>query len=264
MTASAPIRTILVDDEPLARASLESLLDRDSSFERVGSYGDARAAFAVVQHDPPDLLFLDIKMPRLSGFEFLAALRDAIPRARRPYAILVTAFDRFALQAFEYEALDYLVKPVDSDRFAATLTRAKERIETRRLVSTERAQSAAPDRIAFEAGGRAIWLDPATIDWIEASDHYLLIHTHTRSHFVRYTLAAAERILAPYRFLRVHRGALVNPLAIESRESTGDGRATLTLREGVTLHVSRRRWPALREHLEKGPPTRDNPALPPR
>lgn len=263
MTPSAPIRTILVDDEPLARASLETLLARDAAFERVGSFGDARAALAVVQHDPPDLLFLDIKMPRLSGFDFLEALRDTMPRERRPYAILVTAFDRFALQAFEYEALDYLVKPVDADRFAATLARAKERIETRRLAANDRGRSSAPERVSFEAGGRAIWLDPATIDWIEASDHYLLIHTHTRSHFVRYTLAAAERILAPHGFLRVHRGALVNPLAIESRESAGDGRATLTLREGVTLHVSRRRWPALRELLEKGPPTRDNPALPP-
>lgn len=259
------IRCAIVDDEELARCNLEAMLEPAADIEIVGSYGRARDALDRLIADPPDVVFLDIKMPEISGMAILEELSRALGDDRRPYVVLVTAFDRFALQAFQYDALDYLVKPVASERFAASLDRARERIRQRRALAqpgtsgsarTDSAARAQADHSSGQPGGRQPaerWLTykvsggiirvcPADLVWVEAVDHYVVLHADQRSHLVRATMAAFERELEPYGFVRVHRGALVHPHHVVSSETLRDGGRQLTLRDGSRVRVSRRRW----------------------
>lgn len=245
------IRCFVVDDEPLARANIEALLQHEDEFEVVGSIGDAAHALDRVVTETPNLLFLDIRMPELDGLSFLREMSELVPVAKRPYAILVTAFDRYALQAFDYEAIDYLVKPVDTDRFGIAIRRARHRIELCRLGSVNRStvQAGGESRICFKVSRGEIYLMSNQICWIETCDHYLIIHTPSREHLVRMNMSDAERMLADQGFLRVHRGALVNPRHISSHESQVDGGRLITLSDGSQVPVSRRRWPSVREQL---------------
>lgn len=243
MTAA---RCIVVDDEPLARLRLETLLAEDPAFEVVASIGDPHAALARIVAEPPEVVFLDVRMPSLDGIRLLAALRESVAPERRPYVVLVTAFDRYALEAFELEALDYLVKPFADARFRSTLERARERLRQR-----ERSAAAPADAgplVALGEGARSVRIAPAAITWVESSGHYLLVHTRARSHLVRGSIAEAEEQLGPHGFLRVHRGALVQPARVESVEREGSDRE-LRLMDGSRVAVSRRRWAAVRDAL---------------
>ena len=271
------IRCRIVDDEPLARRNLEVLLAGETDVEVVGSHERAREALEAITTDPADLLFLDIRMPELDGLAFLAALAARVPSERRPYVVLATAFDRYALQAFEYDALDYLVKPFASERFRESLDRARGRIRLRRLAATaespadsaagssaERAADSRGDghlaarsegtaRLTFKVSGGVIRIDPSEISWIEAVDHYFVIHTAARSHLVRGTLAGVERRLAGRGFVRVHRSAIVHPDHVVECETLPDGARSLSLRDGSRVRVSRRRFAGLAERLLAGP-----------
>ena len=246
------IRCFVVDDEPLARAGVEAELARHAGFEVVASLGHPMHALEELVARPPDLLFLDVKMPGLDGFAFLERMREELDQAARPYVVLVTAFDRYALAAFDYEALDYLVKPFDSERFADTLRRAQERIRTRRAETDPpepRGEATASHRLRLSVSGGELFLAPDDIRWIEAADHYLLIHGSARTHLVRARISDLEEALAPHGFLRVHRGALVHPAHVERTETQPDGGRRLHLSDGSLIRVSRRRWPGIRDRF---------------
>ncbi len=242
------VRCAIVDDEPLARRNLEALLGSRDGFESLWSLGDSERALRLLLSDPVDLVFLDVRMPELNGIQLLAELTKRLDVARRPYVILVTAFDRYALQAFEYDALDYLVKPFDTARFEQSLARAEERLAWRRAGPPSAAGASRPP-LAFKTSGGELFLRPEEVCWVEACDHYLMIHARGRTHLVRQTMQAMEDLLADHGFLRVHRGALVQMTAIAQRRALSDGGQELTLSEGSRVRVSRRRWPAVREAL---------------
>ena len=247
------IRVFVIDDEPVARQNVEALLGKCSDVEVRLSSGDPVAALRRIREEPPDLVFLDVRMPRLDGMAFLVRMREELPEERRPYVVLVTAFDRYALEAFEYEALDYLVKPFDTPRFETALCRARDRIRQRRAVAEARPEvtaAASSERLRFKVSGGEVLLDPCEICWVEAVDHYVLLHAAMRSYLVRLTMSEAERRLSPHGSVRVHRGAIVNIACIRSHERLADGSRELVLSEGSRVRVSRRRWREIRERIE--------------
>lgn len=249
-----PIRCLIVDDEALARERLCRLLEPETSFVIQAVLGEGRQALEQCLIEPPELVFLDVKMPAFDGMQFLAAINEGLESERRPYVILVTAFDRYALQAFEYQALDYLVKPFDDERFAASLSRARERVRGRRASRIIEEHESPSDRhqLHLRVGNKDRWIDAREIIWVEAADHYLYVHLAERSHLVRMTMSAMERELASLKFLRAHRGALVNPRFIVEVGPRAAGGRNLTLREGSSIPVSRRRWTDVRDRLQLG------------
>ncbi len=245
------IRCFVVDDEPLARRHIANQLERESDFQLVQSVPEASRALFLARTDPPDLIFLDVRMPGMGGMEFLAALRAEFPVEHRPYVILVTAFDRYALQAFEYEALDYLVKPFSHSRFQASLARARSRIESRRkpVGATPLVEDSSHKPLRLRVGSKEQFIGPGNIVWVEAADHYLYVHVNQRSHMVRMTMAAMQQELSELEFLRVHRGALVNPAFVTEVHPKSDGGRWIVLMDGSRIPVSRRRWPEIKERL---------------
>ena len=199
------IRTLIVDDEALAREGIRLLVARDPQVEVVGECANGREALAAVPALVPDLLFLDVQMPEMDGFETIARLDRQLGAERLPAIIFVTAYDQFALQAFEAQALDYLLKPFSDERFFKALARARSQIEQKRSKEQNRALQAllqtyrkaqpekpdAPhlDRLMVKSGGRISFLAADEIDWIEAADYYFLLHVGGRSHLMRETMA---------------------------------------------------------------------------
>jgi two-component system, LytTR family, response regulator len=248
MSEQARIRTLIVDDEPLARDGIRMLLAADPEVEVVGECGDGREAAAAICRLRPDLVFLDVQMPEQSGFDVLAS----VPPGELPAVIFVTAFDRYALRAFEVHALDYLLKPFDDERFADALGRAKRHLRlahvsslSERLLSllenvrpsTERE----PDfitRLSIRDAGRVVFLDVAEVEWIEAADYYVQLHVGSRSYLHRESMQRLEEKLDPDHFLRIHRSAIVNRRCV--RELRHKGRELLcVLASGVALKVAR-------------------------
>lgn len=237
------IRALIVDDEPLAREKIRTLLADDSEIEVVGECGDGRsAAIAIMKHDP-DLIFLDVQMPELDGF---AAL-DAVQGVRLPIVIFVTAYDEYALKAFDVHALDYLLKPFDRARFTAALARAKKRVRRDRRpgdrdsalellseLGRER-MGTRLDRLVVKARGRVFFVQVDEIDWFEAAGNYVELHVGSESHLIRSTMKALEERLDPSRFLRVHRSAIVNISRIQHIEPWSSGEFLITLRSGATV-----------------------------
>jgi len=256
MTTPHPIRTLIVDDEPMARASLRVLLGGDPDIELIAecsSGADAVAAIAV--HDP-DLVFLDIQMPRMSGFEVLAAVGDH----RRFGVVFVTAYDAYAIAAFDVQALDYVLKPFDDRRFHRAVERAKGRIRHARLdhlaselvhvvagASAERGDPA--DRIAIRDGARTVFVALAEIDWIEAADYYVQLHVGARSYLHREPMRDLEARLDPRRFMRIHRSAIVALDRIAEMRPSAHGDHCVRLRDGTELRLSRTRRARLRALL---------------
>jgi two-component system LytT family response regulator len=236
------IRALLVDDEALARRGIHQLLAAHPEVTVVGECRDGREALAALATLAPDLLFLDIQMPELDGF---GVMREAIASRgvdRLPVTVFLTAFEEFALDAFDVEAVDYLVKPVSEQRFEATMQRVRRRLATAR---------SAPDAarhvvIATARGQRVIPLDD--IEWIGADDYYVAVYTERRRHLLRETMASLESRLDPARFVRVHRGAIVSIAHIREVRSA-DGDTVVILRDGTRLPVSRRRRAALASAL---------------
>ena len=244
------IRTVIADDEPLARRGIRQLLASQRDVDVIGEARNGREALHLLRTLRPDLLFLDVQMPELDGFDVLAGLGTS----PMPAVIFVTAYDDFAVRAFEAHALDYLVKPLEEARFAQAVQRTRDRmyslaaIELSRRLATmlserERehlTRTTTSTRIVVPTSSGDLVLDADEIDWIEADDYYAAIHARGRRHLMRQSLSLLERRLDATRFVRAHRGAIVNIDRVrELRGESGD--TVLVLRDGTRIPVSRRR-----------------------
>jgi two-component system, LytTR family, response regulator len=238
------LRALIVDDEPVARAHLRTLLSTDPDFEVVGECGNGRDAVAAVRDRAPDLVFLDIQMPELDGF---AVVRE-VGVERMPMVVFVTAHDDYALDAFEVHAFDYLLKPLDRSRFQHTLQRVKTQLrrgpaadageQLRALLDYLGAQQRL-DRLAIKENGRVLLLDVDDIDWIEAVDDYVRIHMAKHVHVVRDTLTRLETRLASAKFLRIHRSTIVNARRIKEIQPWFQGDYVVILTDGTRLTSGR-------------------------
>lgn len=242
--SSHRIRTLIVDDEPLARALLRSFLAEDAEIEVVGECGDGCTALEMIESAAPDLVFLDIQMPDLDGFGVLQALEpSAIPNIA-----FVTAYDQFALKAFEVNAIDYLLKPFDRERFELTLQRVKRRITLQeraevseallRMLAEHSARPRPVRRILVRSGGKAFFIRPDEISWIEAQGNYVALHARAQSFLLRQTILALEKQLDPAKFQRIERSSIVNLDAIRELHPAGRGEYEIVLKDGVTLKLS--------------------------
>jgi two-component system LytT family response regulator len=236
------IRALVVDDEPLARSSVRVLLARDPGVEVVGECGSGEEAVAAIRALRPALAFLDVQMPGLDGFDVLEQLGAAAP----PAIVFVTAFDQYALRAFEAGALDYLLKPFDDARFAQALARAKERLALAAMAPH------GPGRIAVKSGRQVLFLAPGDIDWIESADYCVALHAGARTHVLRRSMAAIEAEFEDAGFCRVHRTAIVNLARIAAIDTGADGEAEVVLHGGLRLPLSRRCRSRLATRLARG------------
>ena len=223
------IRTVVVDDEPLARSSLRVLLGRDPEIELVSECGSGKEALREIRARKPELVFLDVQMPECDGFDVLEQLGKDLP----PALVFVTAYDQYALRAFEAGALDYLLKPFDNARFARAMERAKERI----------ALKDAPrkiERLAIKNAGEMLFLKISEIDWIEAADYYVCLHAGARTHLLRRSMNEVEEELGTGAFCRIHRSAIVNLERVRRLEVSEEGGTDVVLGNGTRLRLSRR------------------------
>jgi two-component system LytT family response regulator len=249
------IRTLIVDDEPLGRERIRSLLRQDPDIEVVGECGDGRQAIAAIDDLQPDLLFLDVQMPEIDGFAVLEAIRPE----RMPSVVFVTAYDRYAVKAFEVHALDYLLKSFDRDRFQAAVGRAKDRVRRARdgqvtdrlagLLESLQERQKFLARILVRSSARIIFLPVDELDWAEAADNYVRLHAGKDAHLVRETLQAFARRLDPATFLRIHRSTLVNVNRIRELRPLFHGDYAVRLKDGTELTLSRRFRASLSEPL---------------
>jgi two-component system, LytTR family, response regulator len=238
--STAKVRTVIVDDEPLARSNLLVLLGSDPEIEVVAQCGSGVEAVEAIRRLQPDLLFLDVQMPECDGFDVLEMLGKDLPRA----TIFVTAYDQYALRAFEAGALDYLLKPFDNARFELALNRAKQRIRT-----VENRQPLHPrrlDRIVVKSAGEVCFLKTSDIEWIEAADYYACLHVGAKTHLLRRSMAELEQDLDPNMFCRVHRSSIVNLERVQGLKLAEDGEYEIMLENGTRVRLSRR----YRKHLE--------------
>ncbi len=239
-----PIRVLLSDDETLARERLRSLLDEEEDLEIVAECGDGKSAIATIERERPDLVFLDIQMPEVDGFGVVHELRDAMP-----LTIFVTAYDRYAMKAFEVHALDYLLKPVGKERLTAAVDRARGQLQRppdgtfqRRvleLLGDMEARQQAPERIIIKSDGEIVCLRPNEIDWAESAGNYVCLHVAGTTHILRETITALESRLGPRQFMRVHRSTLVNVDRIKTLKPSLYGDYSILLRDGTKLTLSR-------------------------
>lgn len=244
------IRTALVDDEPLALENLELLLASETDIDVVATYRGGKAALAGLPLDPPDLLFLDVQMPEINGFDVLAALDPS----SLPTVIFVTAYDRYALQAFDAHALDYVLKPVDEDRFRLALDRARNCIQQSQnkdlgtqvqalLHHLQPQPEPSPTylrRLALKHQGRIVFVNLDEVDWIEAAGNYVALHVGARTHLHRSTLSAFEAQLDPHQFQRIHRSSIVNLRQIYEMHPLHHGEYELHLYNGAHLRLARK------------------------
>jgi len=224
------IRTLIVDDEVLARRSLSSLLELEPDFEVFGECDEGQAALRAIETLQPDLVFLDIQMPRLDGFEVLGGMR-----ARRvPLIIFVTAYDQFAVRAFEAQALDYLLKPFRRERFHASLERARRALAAR---NDNMSLPAAPQSMIVKCRDRLAFVHFDSLEYVRAAANYVHLHLGESVYEVRERMAVMEERLPHGRFLRIHRSYIVNIAAITELFPAGDGEYMVALRAGRQLPV---------------------------
>jgi len=240
MTIERPIRVLIVDDEPLARNKLQLLLGRDPEIEIAGEAENAQRAVELIAMLRPDVLFLDVQMPDGDGFEVLSQ----IPPEMMPAVIFTTAFDMYAIRAFEAQALDYLLKPFDEERFAKVLMRAKSHlartIAARTESGTETPSAAATaERFVIKTGGRIIFLNSTDIDWFQAEANYVRLHTGAASYSIRGTIGATESKLDRQSFVRIHRSVIVNVERIREIRPCNSGEFIVTLTNGKEVPASR-------------------------
>jgi len=284
MSGARTVRVLIADDEPLARARLEDLLRHEPNVEIVGTAVDGDEAVDQIAALRPDLVFLDVQMPGKTGVEVVRAVGPE----RMPATVFVTAYDQFALQAFDLAAVDYLLKPYDDERFGQAFTRARRLVElsevgklTERLLtllqggaapasvalpSSDAAQTAAPapaaeparerpapvERIAVEMKGQVRVVPVTEIEYITASGPYAEIHTHERGYVIRERMQALEERLDPARFLRIHRSVIVRLDLIDALLRAGGGDYAVRLKNGVKLKVSRTRVEELEKRMGVG------------
>jgi two-component system LytT family response regulator len=250
---------MLVDDEPLARAMLREMLRDDPQAIIVGESGNGREALAAIRAHSPDLLFLDVQMPDLDGFKLL----EALGQEDTCYVIFVTAYDQYAVRAFEVHALDYLLKPFDQERFQASWQRAREQIMRDRnggtnqrilaLLEDLKAGSKYLERLLIKASGRIYFLETNEIDWIEAEGNYVSVHSGKKSHLLRETITSLEQQLDPKRFVRIHRSSIVRIDRIRELKPWFHGEYRIILQDGVQLTLSRNYRDKLQAALGKLP-----------
>ncbi len=240
------LRTLIVDDEPLARERVRMMLAAHPDVTIVGECGDGRQAIEAIRDLRPDVVFLDVQMPGLDGFEVLRAL-DEEPL---PYVIFVTAYDRYAIQAFDVHALDYVLKPFSPDRFAQALERARgargrtgERLtdhaRLRELVASITAEQREKQRIVVKSSGRVFFVKVDDIDWIEAEGNYVRLHVGSQSHLLRETMKGMEAVLDQSQFIRIHRSTIVNADRIRELQPLFHGEYAVLLQDGTRLVASR-------------------------
>ena len=239
------IRALIVDDEPLARERVRSMLYDEADIEIAGECGDGPAAVVAIRKLSPDLLFLDVQMPGMDGFEVLRA----VGKDRMPVVIFVTAYDQHAVKAFEAHALDYLLKPFKPARFKETVQRAREHLANRQagVVSKNLAAllgQAKPERdfisrIAVKTGERTVFVKTSQIDYVESAGNYVVLHVGRENHVVRETLTALEGQLDPKKFVRISRSMLVNADQIKELQPLFKGEHAVVLHSGKQLTMTR-------------------------
>jgi two-component system LytT family response regulator len=246
------IRTLIVDDERHARQKIRALLSTEADVEIVRECANGDEAIKAIRESRPDLIFLDVQMPGRNGFDVIA---EAGEEAR--HVIFVTAFDQYAVRAFEVQALDYLLKPFDRERFARAMQRARAQLQDgdglqekllalAKVVGEQQTRSAVLDRLMIRAGGRITFLRVGEVDWIEAADNYVRVHAGRESHLIRETMTHLESQLDKRRFVRVHRSAIVNVDAIVEIRALFHGDYAIRLRTGAEIPLGR----SYRERLE--------------
>jgi two-component system, LytTR family, response regulator len=241
------IRTVIADDEPLARRGIRAHLNLEKDIEIVSECRNGREAVGAIEKHSPDLVFLDVQMPELDGFGVV----EAVGVEKMPAVIFVTAYDRYALRAFEVHALDYLLKPFDGERFARAVQRARTQIERdslgelsgrlRSLLADleSRPDQKPPHRLVIKSAGRISFVDVAEIDWVEAADNYVRLHAGRESHLLRETMNSLEKRLDPGQFLRVHRSRIVNIQKVKELRPLFRGEYDITLQDGTRLETGR-------------------------
>ena len=239
---SRPLRTLVVDDEPAARRLLVGLLTEQPDVEIAGTCRHGHEAVQWLQSHSVDLLFLDVRMPGMDGFEVLDALGEP-PTA----VVFVTAYDEFAIRAFEAEAWDYLLKPYDDERLQQTLDRVRRRLQREYGNAPDEPATPPMERIAVPKGRGRVTLDLRDVLWIQAEGNYARFHVADGSYLARHTLSGLEERLDPQRFVRVHRSAIVNLRHIVRLDPVGHGDVRLALVHGGTVTLSRR----FRRHFEQ-------------
>jgi len=244
-----PITTLIADDEPLARDGLREMLAKDPEVGSIHEARDGRQAVEAIQQFRPDLVLLDVQMPEMDGFDVLRS----IGAEQMPAVVFVTAHDKYAIQAFEINAIDYLLKPVMEERFVKALARGKSRIQSNAagggnpqlsheivaLLETLAAPRSYVKRLAVRAAGKTSLLNVADVDWIAAAENYVELHAGRQTHMLHVTLQALERSLDPECFLRIHRSLIVNLSRINALEPIAHGEYVVTLETGVRLQSGR-------------------------
>jgi two-component system, LytTR family, response regulator len=254
--SAARIRALVVDDEPLARRGIRARLARIDGIEVVGECGDGREAIAAIRGLTPDLVFLDVQMPGLDGFGVL----EQIGADSMPMVVFVTAYDAHAVRAFDVHALDYLLKPIDDERFDRAIERVRRRMAERRegtlgqrlaallaeygrAPASEGVQPKGADprdaRLLVKDRGRIVLVDVSEIDWVQADGDYVRVHVGGRGHLIRETMAAMEARLDPACFARIHRSAIVNVRRIRELRPQPNREYVVVLRDGTQLRLSR-------------------------
>ena len=240
------IRVLIVDDEPIARRGIRQQLRGEADLEVIGEYGDGAAAIDAITELAPDLVFLDIQMPEVGGFDVV----EAIGVARMPAVVFVTAYDEHALRAFDVHAVDYVLKPIDRHRFRTAVERARRRLahapgQLDRRIAAALGELGRPahdyaKRLAIKGDGRVILVDVDEVDRLEAAGNYVEVHSGARHHLVRETMASLEARLDPARFVRVSRSSIVNADRVRELQPMFNGDFVVVLRDGTKVAGSRR------------------------
>jgi two-component system, LytTR family, response regulator len=235
------LRALVVDDEPVARRRLKTLLAAEQA-EVIGECETGEQAIEAIERLRPDVVFLDVQMPGLDGFDVV----DALGSGKHPEIVFVTAYDRYAVRAFDVHAVDYLLKPFTDERFRTAVARARERIVLKTagagvasLAASLRAEPSYVTRLPVRTGSGTTFVDLAAVDWMDAADNYVRLHVRDREYLVRDTLASLEAQLDPARFVRVHRSAIVQVDRVAEIRTETHGDAELRLHDGTRVAVSR-------------------------
>lgn len=240
------IKVLIVDDEPLARTLIIELLKDFVEFQIIGECSNGKEAVRSIKENSPDLVFLDVQMPVMDGFAVLEEIRDET----LPAIIFVTAYDQYAIRAFDFHAVDYLLKPFSRSRFQNALSRAGERIlrkssddVTKRqfssLLENYQSKPAHLKRLFLKDKGKIVLLEPEKVDWVEADDKYVRLHTAEKSYLIRQTLNALEAELDPQIFTRIHRSTIVNLSRVREIHPLFNDEYVLILTDGTKLTLSR-------------------------
>ena len=241
----ASIRTLIVDDEPLAREKIRALLIRASGFSVIGECANGEDAIIAVRRERPELVFLDVQMPGLSGIQVLERLGAEAP----PAVVFVTAFDQYAVRAFEFHAVDYLLKPMDRERFRTAMERVSKRLRGHKpddlqaklgaMLADMKAGAKHPERIPIKNNGKILFITLTDIDWISSADNYVELHVGTHSYLLRETMNSISLRLPTEQFVRVSRTAIVNVSRVQELQPLFHGEYSIHLKNGVKVTLSR-------------------------